>query len=211
MTATTTHLLLFFQIRWSNRLVGDDGTKPCLVYTDGKNFSAHQLLRLSLKQRRKWYDHKSNGFGLKYEIATCIQTGDIVHFVGPFRAAIHDLTVYRSFLKDMLRPGEKVMADRGYRGDDTVLTPLNAKDAQDSRAIHAIGLRHETVNGRLCNFDCMKQTWRHDLRKHQLAFRACLVLIQLRHENGFPVFQVYGYGTENIPLDDDGNDSNDGA
>ena len=36
-----------------------------------------------------------------------------------------------------------------------------------------------------------------------MAFRACLVMVQLRHENGFPVFQVYGYGTENIPLDPD--------
>lgn len=174
-------------------MVGDDGTKPCLVYADGKNFSTHQLLRLSLKQRQKWYDHKSNGFGLKYEIATCIRTGDIVHYVGPFRAAIHDITVYRSFLKGMLRPGEKIMADRGYRGDDTVVTPLDATNSQENRAIHAIGLRHETVNGRLCCFESMKQTWRHDLRKHQLAFRACLVMVQLRHENGFPVFQVYGY------------------
>jgi DDE superfamily endonuclease len=164
-------------------------------------FSTHQLLRLSLKQRQKWFGHKSNGFGLKYEIATCIRTGDIVHYVGPFRAAIHDIAVYRSFLKGMLRPGEKVMADRGFRGDDTVVTPLNATNSQESRAIHAIGLRHETVNGRLCFFESMKQTWRHDLRKHQLAFRACLVMVQLRHENGFPVFQIYGYGTENIPFD----------
>ena len=139
-------------------MVGDHGTKPCLVYVDGKNFSTHQLLRLSLKQRQKWFDHKSNGFGLKYEIATCIQTGDIAHNVSSFRAAIHDITVYGSFLKGMLRSGEKVVVDRVYRGDDTVVTPLVATNSQESRANHAIGLRHENVNGRLCFFESMKQT-----------------------------------------------------
>ena len=183
-------------------MAGNNG-RSTLAYTDGNDFSAQQLLRLSLKDRQKWYSHKFNGFGLKYEIASCIETGDIVHFVGPFRGAIHDLTIFRSYLKDKLRPGETVMADKGYRGEASIVTPYNAKTAQEKRAMNAIAARHESINGRLTFFESMKQTWRHDLKKHQLAFRACLVMIQLRHENGYPVFQVYGYDAEN---DADGND-----
>jgi hypothetical protein len=57
-------------------------------------WTARIFLLLPRKDRRKWFYHKFNGPGLKYEIATCIRAGEIVHFFGPFRAAIHDLTVF---------------------------------------------------------------------------------------------------------------------
>lgn len=182
-------------------MAGDDGTKDCLVYTGSLEFEAERLLRLDVDQRRNWYSHKFHGFGLKYEIASCIKTGDIVHFVGPFRCAIDDVTIYRSFLKDMLRPGEKVMADKDYSGDDSAVTPCGSNTAKKNHVIQRIAARHETLNSRLFTFGAMKATWRHDLRKHLLAFRACLVMSQLRYENGHwivgPLCPGFDYGGEN--------------
>lgn len=179
--------------------MGDSGDVS-LTYVDCKDFPCHQLLRLPRKDRRKWFSHKFNGPGLKYEIATCIRTGEIVHFSGPFRAAIHDLTVFRHHMKKCLRSGEKALGDRGYRGDRKIVTIYEAKSAQHARTIKAIGARHETVNGRLATFEALRQVWRHDLSKHHIAFRAGIVLAQVSITHGRPVYNVYGYTD---PLDPD--------
>lgn len=189
------------KIRWADRFIGNRGN-VCLAYIDGKDFRTQALKRLSRKEKRKWYGHKFNAFGIKYEIATCIETGDVVHYIGPFRAAIHDVTIFRSFLKKQLHPGERVMADRGYSGDRLCFTPDDCETAQMERAVKIIGGRHETVNGRMTNFASMKLTWRHSLSLHQFAFRACLVLCQLNHQHNRPVFQVQGYNDPYVPGND---------
>lgn len=167
---------------------------------DCKDFPCHQLLRLKWKKRKKWFSHKFNGPGLKYEIATCIHTGHIVHFAGPFRAAIHDITVFRYHMKKCLLSGERALGDRGYRGDRKLITAYNARDSQQARAIKAIGARHETVNGRLATFEALRQKWRHDLGKHHIAFRAGIVLVQVSITHGRPVYNVFGYSD---PVDPD--------
>ena len=95
----------------------------------------------------------------------------------------------------MLRKGERVIGDRGFRGDRKIVTPYDydCLSAQHKRVMSALRARHETVNGRLKNFDCLNQTWRHALCKHHIAFRSCLVLAQLNHKYGRPVFDVVGY------------------
>ena len=181
--------------------MGDAGDVS-LTYVDCKDFPCHQLLRLPRKDRRKWFSHNFNGPGLKYEIATCIRTGEIVHFSGPFRAAIHDLTVFRHHMKKCLRSGEKALGDRGYRGDRKIVTIYEAKSAQHARTIKAIGARHETVNGRLATFEALRQVWRHDLSKHHIAFRAGIVLAQVSIIHGRPVYKTYGY-TDPLDIDEE--------
>lgn len=197
-SSTPNYCFSFIQIKWQNRFKDDTGD-TALVYVDGKDFACNQVLRLRRSERRKWYTHKYNHFGIKYEIATCIKTGDVVHYYGPVRAAIHDLTLFRSFLRKKLGHGERVLADRGYRGDRLVCTLYNSNDAQHARSIKLIGARHETMNGRLCFFGAMQQEWRHQLCKHHLAFRSCLVLVQLNHQHNRPVFQCFGYIDPHIP------------
>ena len=181
------------QIRFANRFIGWDGNQECLLHIDGKDFKTDTLNKLTFRQRKKWYTHKHNHFGLKYEIGSNIVTGDVCHFVGPVRAAIHDLTLFRSFLKPKLAPWEKVTGDKGYRGDDKVFTVYDCRSRQQERALNAVDARHETINGRLNFFRAMERTWRHDLKKHHFAFRACLTLVQVAQDNGHPVFQVRGF------------------
>ena len=62
---------------------------------------------------KKWYSHKFNKAGLRYEFAINIQTGDIVWVYGPFKPGkMNDLNIFRSKLISTLDDGEKVEADK---------------------------------------------------------------------------------------------------
>ena len=143
--------------------------------------------------RKGWYDHKSNGFGIKYEIASNIKTGDIVHYHGPVRAAVHDLTLFQGFLRKQLAPNECVIADKGYIGDSKIITPRDARNAQHKRAMAAVRMRHEHINGRLKKWKALGSIWRHALNKHHLVFRALLVISQVEIENGRVLHTIEGY------------------
>ena len=96
-------------------------------------------------------------------------------------------------LRDMLTPGEKVMADRGYRGDTRAVTPYEAKSPFHKLCMATLRARHETVNRRFKTFGALKQRFRHPIHKHHLFFRAAAVLIQLGHSHGYSHFDVVGH------------------
>ena len=171
------------------------------MIVDGVDFEVHELNHLTKDERKQWYSHKFNAAALKYEVATCIATGDIVHYLGPFRGSVHDVTIFRSFLKGRLDIGERVIADRGYRGDRKAVTPYDAETKQHGRAMSALRARHEVMNCRIKSFYCMANRWRHSLTEHHRCFRACLVVAQLMHKYGTATtFDVVGY---DHPIDDD--------
>ena len=104
----------------------------------------------------------------------------------------------------MLLPLERVEADKGYRGEYTKVDlpheGLPKKSASLQRyAKTRIRARHETVNGRFKQFNCLKNVWRHDLAKHKITFRSVAVLVQLglQYERG--LFKV-NYKTFNVKL-----------
>jgi hypothetical protein len=76
----------------------------------------------------KWYSHKFHGTGLRYEIGLCIRTGEIFWAHGGLPCgAWPDLRLARDAIIHVLDPGERIIADRGYR-DQIVLTfPMEAK------------------------------------------------------------------------------------
>jgi len=180
------------QIVWSNRFDGD-AQDLCLVTVDGTHF----LIRnrrdpWTRKIVKRWCSHKFNHAGVSYEIAACIKTDNIVWTHGPFPAACHDISTFRCRLRDMLLPMERVLCDRGYRGDAKCLTPHNARDAQHKRAVAACRGRHETANRRFKTFGSLKQMFRHEPDEHHLFFRAAAVMIQLAHQNGCCCYDVVG-------------------
>ena len=64
----------------------------------------------------KWFSHKFRGPGIRYELALCIRTGDIVWAYGGFPCGEWpDLKLARDLFAVLgLREGEKAIADRGY-------------------------------------------------------------------------------------------------
>ena len=78
--------------------------------------------------------------------------------------------------------GEKVIADRGYRGSHWHITPDDkaTRIKKFERMKSVVRARHETVNRRFKEFGCMKQKWRHPRRKHGMAFRAVANVVQTK-------------------------------
>ena len=161
---------LLLQIIWANRLEGDTYDR-CLVTVDGTHFRIkNRINKQTGNYIKAWYSHKFRAAAVCYEIAVCIKTSDIVFINGPFPAATNDISIFRYKLRDMLSLFEKIMGDRGYRGDSACLTPLQAINCQHKRSMAALRARHETVNRRFKTFGALTHTFRQSPHQHHKVF-----------------------------------------
>lgn len=177
------------QIRWEHRHKGGAPyeNNVAKVTVDGTDFRIED----PFPKDPGWYTRKFNGPGVRYEVGVCIGTGDIVAFNGPFMPGVNqDISIFRYKMKNMLEPEEKVVADKGYRGDLKVLTPLDARDLLHKRAMSLARVRHETVNRRFKQWSILSQRYRHSLNQHSMVFRSILVLTQLSFNTGNPPWQI---------------------
>lgn len=186
-------IIIFRKIKLQNRFKGDAG-ELCLLTIDGTDFRIQEPWPYVKEKNRKWYSHKFKSAGVRYEIGICIKTGDICWFHGPFPASIPDITIFRMKLKLRLKAREKVVADGGYKGDPKVSVPWDKSVGHDNRVAMCKGRgRHETINGKLKRWGCLRQLFRHDRHKHHIVFKACLTLTQLLLDYGERSFDVENY------------------
>ena len=158
---------------------------------DGTDF---RIFNKKENKEGDFYSHKFNAPALRYEIASCIQTGSIVWINGPFNPGkFNDLQIFRSGLKEkLLEAGEKAEADAGYRGETLVVRhPDMFVSQSDNKAKKKSRLRHETINRRIKQFNCMSSVYRHNREKHHLIFQAVAVITQISFESGESPFQVH--------------------
>ncbi|CAB9527282.1 expressed unknown protein [Seminavis robusta] len=162
--------------------------RTCLMTVDGTDFPIAEPQPFD----KKWFCQKTRHAGVRYEVAVCIQTGEIVHVNGPFACGRWpDLKIYRSFLKQMLQPGEMVEADDGYP-DLTVRMASHHVSHQDTRARSRARARHEATNKLFKQWGCLRQSFRHPLYKHKYCFGAVVVCTQLSmRREGVPFHVVY--------------------
>jgi DDE superfamily endonuclease len=183
--------LLSSQIKLQNRFKGDTQQRALMVI-DGIDFAINEPRKNGFN--KNWYSHKFSGPGVRYELGTCINTGEIVWFHGPFPCGSHpDLKIYRLGLKRLLNilEGERVWGDKGYRGDLSTITRYDAVSREHKKEMGRARARHETVNGRFADFGALKNVWRHDLNKHYLAYCSIAIITQLETTNGFPPFECF--------------------
>ena len=94
--------------------------------------------------------------------------------------------------KVLIPAGEKVEADKGYRGAPAkVRVPGNAVSKVDLLAKDRARTRHETVNKRFKQWGCLQQVYRHDIEDHYLHFACVAVLTQLSLQSGEPLYNVH--------------------
>ena len=128
------------------------------------------------------------GPGVRYEIALCIKSGEIVWVYGGLPCGQYpDLVLAREQFTSALRLGEKAVADKTYR-DRNFVNPLD--DPHSAVLQKAIMARHETVNHRVKQFRVLQICFRHDVAKHQMCFYAVCNLTQLMLVNGEPLYEV---------------------
>ena len=81
---------------------------------------------------RKWYSHKFNGPGVRYEIGISIATGHIVWVNGPFCCGRWpDIKIAKKHLVKRLDRHERVIADSGYRNGGHFITPTGHNNLQE--------------------------------------------------------------------------------
>ena len=161
---------------------------------DGTDFRRREPFPFCDGVNSKWFTHKFKSAGFRYEVGTNIKIGNICWFNGPFPCGMmNDLRIFRLKLKTLLRPEEKVLADRGYRGDSKILTEDDAKNKKHRRSIALISARHETVNRRLKQWNSLNEVWRNEDNKHGIVFRSIITITELEIRYGRPLFHVNGY------------------
>jgi DDE superfamily endonuclease len=122
--------------------MGDLGNR-CKISIDGTDCPIEEPQPFN----KKYYSHKFNGAGVKYELGLCIVTGWIVWYNGPFPCGNTDLQIARLRVCTHLEKEERILADGGYRDDGQYFdTPTGLHNkGQCMRSL--CRARHETVNG----------------------------------------------------------------
>lgn len=163
--------------------------------------------------------------GLRYEIAICILTGDIVWINGPYECGMwNDLMIFRDALISHLAPKERVEADDGYLGEHPryVKCPKGFANPPETEYMQQrVRNRQETINRRLKSWGILKQVFRHcdRIADHGEVVRAIAVISQLSINNGEKLFEC-GYrdppynvdvDVDPAPADNDGPPADDDA
>lgn len=170
----------------SNRFKNWDGQSQCLLCIDGTDVPILEPGdRSSL-----WWSHKFNGPGIRYEVGTCIQTGEIVWFRGPFPCNFSDREIFDSFLAERLLPGEGVEADSGYSGRAQIFLPGTAKNSLQRKQKSQVRGRHENMNGRLKVFGVMNRWHNSDTALHSIYARCVAIIVQLSFTLGEKLYDV---------------------
>lgn len=74
----------------------------------------------------KWYSHKFNGPGVRYEVDVSIGNGHVTWIDGPFPCGTYlDIKVFNSDLKKRLLSDEQFIADRGDKNQSCVYRVKN--------------------------------------------------------------------------------------
>lgn len=132
---------------------------------------------------KKWFSHKTKGPGIRYEIGISIGKGDIVWASGGLPCG--DWPDIKMAKDQYLRyaKSEITLADRGYRFKHYFKKPSNTYEK-------TLLARHETLNGRLKQFEILSGRFRHPLKKHPRVFHACVNLIQVSIDCGEQLFEL---------------------
>ena len=173
-----------FKIDFSSRKDTEESFHSCLISLDGTDCAIQEPISLN----RRWFSHKLKRAGLRYEIGLSIFNGNLCWVNGPFPAgSFPDLKFFRNDLKRYLDDSEKVVADRGYNGDEKCVVELTSEESK--LRLSRIRSRHETINKRFKIFFVLQHRFRHRRRKHSICFHAVANIVQLSLEN-HPLFQV---------------------
>jgi hypothetical protein len=159
-----------------------DSGNACKLSLDGTDCPIQEPIPFN----PKYFSHKFNGAGVKYELGICIKTGWICWFNGPFPCGVVDITIARLGIVEYLDSHKKILADGGKKFD----TPSGLHNV-GQRMRSLCRARHETINGRVKKFAVTSTRFRHRLKKHQQCFHAIMVLTQMDimlHDTNFEVY-----------------------
>ena len=186
------------QIKFENRYKGDIGN-DCLISVDTTDCRINEPWPFDTNWSARWSSFKfGKKAALRYEIALCILTGDIVWYNGPFPAGMfNDWVIFNTKgLRANLDEHERVEADRGYRpGDPRVCkTPNTVFHPKEKWGIRRkVMARQEALNARIKKYKILSTRFRHKMDLHHDVFRAVLVINQIAFKCGEKLYSCTEY------------------
>ena len=168
-----------------------DPVLGCYLSVDGTDCPINEPRRGTHGIDPRYYSHKLNSAGLRYQLITAASDGAPLGLSGPYPAGRWpDLRIYRHSIKRELLPEEKVIVDGGYRDQaDSHLLNANALNSEAERALFArVRCRHEVLNGRFKSWSVMSDRYRHSLESHGGVARAVLNCVAYDIRHGHPLF-----------------------
>lgn len=160
-----------------------------IASVDGTHCPINEPIDPVLRKNKKWYSHKSNAPAQNWEIALHIYEDRILHtFCSGPAGEYNDIETFRLKLRNMIPNGKKVIADKGYRGEEVreaVFSTANSLDTAEVKEFKGrVRSRHESLNGYLKRYNCLATRFRHGIEKHKQAFDAVSVLVQYEIDDG---------------------------
>ncbi len=132
-----------------------------------------------------YYSGKAKKHSIKYEIGVHPDTGFITWVGGPVPGSVHDLKLAKATgILDLLREGERILADKGYIGDFRIIAPFKGRHLpKDLKEINYFLGSHcwivEHIIGRIKNFHCISHKWRHSLQLHKYVFYVICEIVNI--------------------------------
>ena len=140
-----------------------------------------------------FYSGKKKKHTIKYEIVISPYDYSIISFSGGVGGAVfHDLPLSQVGSLALLNPGQKMIGDLAYIGDDRVITPIKRSGGkeltkEEIKFNHNIGglrVAVENVIGRIGVFGITKHKWRHKHTLHPIAVGVCVFIVAIElHEH----------------------------
>ena len=185
-----------YKVIWPTETYNDPNSQIFIITVDGVDFKVtenrrHPLFPIDTGEYSQKFAHAA----FKYEIGIDCFTGKIFWLNGPFRAGMHDRTIYNMGLKDIIPEGKMVVCDRVYRSkvkkeNDSLSIPSLCDSKKLANFKIRLRCRHETFNGRIKNFASLSHTYHHDRSKHIAVFEAVCLMVIYQLENGNPLFTI---------------------
>jgi hypothetical protein len=178
------------KITWPEEWIPTNPNLPYfLLSVDGTHCSYHEVKNPVLPYDPQMYSHKTNEPALAYEVALLLYDSKVVSVRGPFKASVHDKTMFSAHLCDLIPDGCMGIADRGYSGAGKLSTPNKYDSVELKEFKRRARARQESFFTRIKRFAAVRDQFRHrDIEKHQWTFEAACVIVQYQFENGSPLF-----------------------
>jgi hypothetical protein len=138
-----------------------------------------------------------------YEIAHSLYEDKLIWINGPFKASVHDLTMFQApgGLEEKIPQGKRVIPDNAYSSSAVTSTknPLDSTKVKQlkkrARARHEIfnkGIKDfKILSDRFCSTrGSAKYGFKDQLEKHECVFKACCVLVQYDVEEECSLIKV---------------------
>jgi hypothetical protein len=178
--------------------IGDDvfvGT------VDGTHIKTEEPNHPDLPKDTKAFSYKNKAAGLSYEIVVSLWESRIIWINGPFKASVHDKTIYSmpgGLYEKLLGSGLRVIGDSGYGGYEDTVSRLNRWDtAEVGKFKTRARMRQEAVNAKIKTLRCVdsarfchKGNHTDGQSKFKICFEAAVVVTQYKMEISEPLFDI---------------------